>query len=76
MWPQQLASAQSLIEGAVTAAFERIEAQRGAEARLAAFVREQRWQETRRAAMKAQERERLVAELKTTQARLETALAQ
>lgn len=74
--PQDLARVEATVETHVSGSFERIEAQRDAEARLAAFQREQRWQEARRAAVRARERERMIAELEMTKARLETALAQ
>ena len=74
--PQDLARVEATVETHVSGSFERIEAQRDAESRLAAFQREQRWQEARRAAVRARERQRMIAELEVTKARLEAALAQ
>jgi len=73
--PANTESLVTKVRRSVDAAFSRINSTRDNEWRAARFSAEQRWQEAKRATLAGQARERQVAELEMTKARLETALA-
>lgn len=60
----------------VEGVFQRIEGSRALEAGKARFLREQRWQQTKRAAVGEQKRQQQIGELIATKTRLEAALGQ
>lgn len=74
--PTNAAGMASTIRNEVAKVFEKITASKDNEFRSARVVSEQKWQESRRAVLGQKERDRKIAELEMTKARLEQSLAQ
>lgn len=74
--PAEMNSFLSKLKREIVDVFGRIENSRSLESGKARFIAEQRWQQTKRAALGEQRRQQQIGELIATKARLETALGQ